>query len=332
LHISNNKNKQVYQCLSCNYKFTFKDYSWIVSAYSDYTLHKQTYKELEVKYNYSSRTIRKYFDRLNLDLKLKSTIQDNNIRSSNHNQPSSTKTTRVTTIPINLIMDTTYFGRNFGVVLFRGKEISNGTKGVIRNLYWHYITKSETVADYIIGIQVIRLTNLYSIKSFTVDNKSGLINKLQRLYPTIPIQLCQFHSILAVTKYITRNPKNKCDKELRELVRLVTTQPKQEFITKLTDWISNSNNINYLQERNHKDEYIHQNTRSALKSIITNLEYIFTKEKYPYLSIPNTTNSMEGGFGNWKYKIRLHKGLSINRKKQMIDMILRNQNEITRMK
>ena len=42
--------------------------------------------------------------------------------------------------------------------------------------------------------------------------------------------------------------------------------------------------------------------------------YIFSSEKYPYLSIPNTTNTMEGGFGHLKYKVKLHRGLAENRK------------------
>jgi hypothetical protein len=36
--------------------------TWVDRAYRDYTVHKQTYLELEEKYGLSGRTIRKYFD------------------------------------------------------------------------------------------------------------------------------------------------------------------------------------------------------------------------------------------------------------------------------
>ena len=50
--------------MKCGSKFILKDNSWIKKAYKDYTAHKQTYLELE-KYELSSKTIRKYFDKLN---------------------------------------------------------------------------------------------------------------------------------------------------------------------------------------------------------------------------------------------------------------------------
>jgi hypothetical protein len=228
---------------------------------------------------------------------------------------------------INLVMDVTYFinkssNTEIGLLLFRGKEInSNNYQNILRiHLY-----KSETVADYIKGIQAIRLAG-YSIKSFTVDNKSGLIKRLTRLYPTIPIQLCLFHFVKAVNKYLTRNPKNNCDKEIKSLLlKLKSGINSNQFAELLIQLIQT--NITYLQVRNYKGEYLHRDTSiSALNSITRNMNYIFTKERYPYLLIPNTTNSMEGGFGHLKPKVILHRGLSDNRKKQMIDTLLLKQN------
>jgi Transposase, Mutator family len=232
-------------------------------------------------------------------------------------------------------MDTTYFinreqETEIGLLLFRAKEIRNNNSNRTnstnhyQNILRIYITKSETVEDYIKGIRLIKQSG-YKIKSFTVDNKSGLIKRLITLYPTIPVQLCLFHFVKAVNKYLTRNPKNNCDKELK-LLLLKLKSDISEFIFKplLADWIKQ--NLDYINARNHKGGYLHIETVSTLKSINQNLNYIFRKQRYPYLSIPNTNNSMEGGFGHLKPKVILHRGLSEKRKKQMIDCLLMHQN------
>ena len=78
----------------------------------------------------------------------------------------------------------------------------------------------------------------------------------------------------------------------------------------------------FLKERNEQGQFQHKKLRSAFRSIKTNLPYLFTFQDYPELNIPNTTNSADGSFGQWKYKVRLHRDLNIDRKKQMIDKIL----------
>gem|GEM_PF-6649910 len=110
----------MFQCVKCFHKFTLKDKSWIEKAYEDYTIHKQTYSELEVKYSKSEDIIRKYFDEL----------QAQNLSSSS---------LVIDLEPINLIFDTTFFKRSFGVMVFRkiGKNIS-----------WKYV-KTEKLSFYL---------------------------------------------------------------------------------------------------------------------------------------------------------------------------------------
>jgi len=59
-----------------------------------------------------------------------------------------------------------------------------------------------------------------------------------------------------------------------------------------------------------------------IRSIKTNLPYLFTFQDYPELKIPSTTNSADGSFGHRKDKVRLHRHLSIERKEQLIDRLL----------
>ena len=44
-----------------------------------------------------------------------------------------------------------------------------------------------------------------------------------------------------------------------------------------------------------KESFTHQKLVSAYRSLVTNLAYLFTYKNYKHLSIPNTTNALEGG-------------------------------------
>jgi hypothetical protein len=236
-------------------------------------------------------------------------------------------------------MDTTFFGE-FGVMVFRGNP-KGGNEYV--NLYWKYVT-SEKIGDYLSGVYYLR--QFYQIESFTVDDRKGLITGLERRYKNIPVQLCQFHFVKNIFKYTGRpkfnsefkshskfksgtshnpefNPQHKPKLELMELVLRLKKLNQKQFQSELAIYLEN--NLDFIQTRtkdNHK--YLHRGIRTALSNIKRNLKYIFAYNQIQNqeLNIPKTTNSDEGSFANWKYKVKLHRHLSLTRKKQMIDEIL----------
>ena len=169
--------------------------------------------------------------------------------------------------------------------------------------------------------ELLRLRELgFTFKSFTIDGRNGLIRLLQMHFNTIPIQICNFHQVQIVTRYTTKNPQTECGKELRLLILNLKNLTKKDF----TEQLKNLQNKykDFLKERNEQNQFQHRRLRSAIRSIKTNLLYLFTYEDYPELKIPNTTNSCDGSFGQWKYKVKLHRHLRIDRLKQMIDELL----------
>ena len=83
----------------------------------------------------------------------------------------------------------------------------------------------------------------------------------------------------------------------------------------------------FLLERNYdsitgKWPFVHRRTRRAYFSLIRNLSYLFTYQRYPDLEIPNTTNSCDGSFSHWKRKISLHRGFHEKNRKIMVDYFL----------
>jgi hypothetical protein len=281
----------------------------------DYTIHKQTFLELELKYHKSEKTIRKYFDLLPKQVQgalptLHSITPNRNTKPFQFiSQPKPIVKSRV-----NIIMDTTYFGRTLGVMVFRGNP---SVSKAYSNLYWKYL-KHETLKEYHLGL--FTLSSRYYFKSFTVDNKGGLIKMLQRKYPDTPIQLCQFHMVAQILRYTTRRPQSECGKDIKKFILTLTKTDQPIFTSNLKQLIQQHSS--FIQERNHIGNYTHTDIRSALTSIHTNLPYLFTYQKYPNLNIPNTSNSAEGSFGQWKYKVKLHRHQRLDRRKQMIDTLL----------
>jgi hypothetical protein len=208
-----------------------------------------------------------------------------------------------------VMMDTTYFGRGFGVMVFK-----NSLDGVV--LYKQYV-RYETNALYLAGIAEIRRRGI-DIQAIVCDGRQGLFG----LFDDIPMQMCQFHQIQIIQRYLTKNPKTQAAIELKKLTLKLTKQTKIEFVNNLNYWYLRWSN--YLNERSKspstgKTYYTHKRLRSAYLSLKRHLPYLFVFEDYKELKIPNTTNALDGQFANLKNKLRNHNGLSKVRKMKFID-------------
>jgi hypothetical protein len=221
--------------------------------------------------------------------------------------------TGITAKSIVVLMDTTYWGRNFGVMLFRDAWSKE-------NLLKYYI-KHETNALYIQGVEQLKNRG-FTVKAIVCDGRKGLIQS----FPDLPVQMCQFHQCAIIRRYLTKNPKLQAAKELLEVVDLMKQTDKESFIGFLELWFEKWES--FLKERTvnpltKKSFYTHKRLRSAYRSLKNNLSWLFTWYEYPDLNIPNTTNAIDGHFADLKNKLRNHNGLSIKRKKKFIDGFLK---------
>jgi transposase-like protein len=210
---------------------------------------------------------------------------------------------------INLLLDTTYFGRKFGVMVFKDAITS-------QILLKQYV-KQETNQLYLQGVQEIVRRGI-KIQSITCDGRKGLLELFAK---NIPVQMCQFHQVAIIRRYLTKKPKMQASKELWELVLLLTKTDKESFTGGLQQWFNKWEaflNERKIDEKG-KKRYIHKRLRSAFRSLKNNLPYLFTWYDYMELNIPNTTNAIDGVFADLKNKLRNHNGLSIVRKQKFID-------------
>ena len=256
--------------------------------WEEYSKGKQTYQQLSEKYNCSKRTIQRKIDLHQVNIPKK--------------QPRK----------VVILMDTTYFG-SFGVMLFKDAYTKE-------NLLKYYV-KNETNILYLKGINELKNQG-FKILAIVCDGRRGLFN----LFGNIPMQMCQFHQVAIIRRYITKNPKLPASIELKELVSMLKMTDKESFEGGLEQWYSKWES--FLNERTINPEtgksyYTHKRLRSAHRSLKTNLTWLFTWYDNMELNIPNTTNAIDGHFSDLKNKLRNHNGLSIGRKRKLIDEFLK---------
>ena len=205
-------------------------------------------------------------------------------------------------------MDTTYFGRTLGVMVF--KDSITGSV-----LYKQYV-KTETNALYLFGIEEIIRRGI-KVQSIICDGRKGLF----QLFDNVPMQHCNFHQVKTIRNYLTKKPKMQASKELWQLTLLLVRTDKESFTGGLNEWYTKWNVFLNEQkiDENGKKRYVHKKLRSAYRSLKTNLPWLFTWYDHIDLNIPNTTNSIDGQFADLKNKLRNHNGLSETRKKRFID-------------
>lgn len=210
-------------------------------------------------------------------------------------------------------MDTTYWGRGFGVMLFKDSLTKE-------NLLKYYV-KTETNALYIQGINELKSLG-FQITAIVCDGRKGLIQS----FGDIPVQMCQFHQSAIIRRYLTKKPKLKAAQELMFVVDLMKQTDRESFEGALNLWFEKWEN--FLNERTVNPEtkksfYTHKRLRSAYRSLKNNLPWLFTWYDNIELNIPNTTNAIDGHFADLKNKLRNHNGLSKQRKMRFIDGFLK---------
>lgn len=214
---------------------------------------------------------------------------------------------------IIVVADTTFFTRSYGVTIFREPNLK-------KNLIWKEVY-SETPGQYDQLKNELKCSG-FNIKAVVLDGKRGV----RQVFLGIPTQMCQFHQVAIVIRYLTRKPQLEASKELKEIILSLTICTEKEFTELLLNWHNKWKE--FLKERTvnpftGKWFYTHKKLRSAYRSLKTNLPYLFTYQKYPELNIPNTCNSIDGSFTTLKNLLRIHRGMNRKNRYKMICQILR---------
>jgi hypothetical protein len=210
------------------------------------------------------------------------------------------------------VADVTFFKREYGFLVYR-------IPGIQRNPYTKKVY-SETIAHYREGRIVLEQEG-FVFQAIVLDGRPGI----RALFADIPVQMCHFHQKQIMTRYLTRNPKLLAAIELKALAGTITHTTEEELTKALTHWHEKWSV--FLKEKTTLEgtthwRYTHRRIRSAYRSLMANLPFLFTYQKHPELNIPTTTNSLDGTFSHLKDLTRVHRGASLQLKEKMIAEIL----------
>jgi len=279
--------------LACKFQFQSKRRKSRLQTklWKEYVCGKQTLKDLSGKYHRSKKWINRQLDAVK--------ISPNKLPDPQ---------------PVIVVADITFFTRGYGILVIREPNLK-------KNIYWKEVS-IENPEVYWQARNKIEQQG-FTLKAAVIDGKRGV----KGVFLDLPVQMCQFHQIAIVNRYLTRKPKLEAGKELRSIALSLTHSTENEFTVLLENWYSKWKD--FLKEKSLNLEtqrwrFTHKRLRSAYRSLKTNLQYLFTYQKYPELKIPNTTNSLDGTFSYFKTLLRIHRGMNKAKRYKAICEILKN--------
>jgi len=214
------RGRQRFQCLACNRQFIppANKTRFRLKLRKEYVWNKQTLKQLAEKYKRSIRWVQKQLDLAPTD--------------------------RIRREPQKIIAvtDTTYFGRGYGVLVIRCPRLR-------KNLHFHEVV-SEAPSEYLKARQELEGRG-YVIEGAVIDGKRGV----SAVFSDLPVQLCQFHQVSIMRRYLTLRPKLLAGKELRALALSLTTSTEKIFCELLDLWYQKWRT--FLQEKTYDQDGIH---------------------------------------------------------------------------
>ncbi len=275
---------QLYVCRECRYQFRNRNEVSTEELWRSYQDGKQTVTELSATYRLSQSTIKRRLGEV----------------SKKWVQP-----------PLKgggfIHLDTTYWGRGFGVLL--ALDSSTGFP-----LYMSFV-KSETTRDYEDAVCSIRERGFH-IQGIIIDGKKSLFSS----FAEYPIQMCQFHMKQITKRYLTLHPKLLAARELKSLMANLAGKRKDEFEREYeqwkTTWRDTLNRRSTLKSG--KTQFTHRRLRSAMHSIDFYLPYLFTYQRQECTGMPNTNNKLEGTFTDLKKNLNNHSGMPQENRKRFI--------------
>ena len=190
-----------------------------------------------------------------------------------------------------------------------------------KRVLWHKYIRYETPADYQEGINRLTSHN-FKIDGVVCDGLRGMFQHLSGY----KVQMCQYHQLRIVQRYLTRSPELPASIELLAILNTLCHTDKERFIGSFEGWCEWWDDFlkeRTLDKQTGKGRYVHKRLRSARLSIKRNMPYLWTWYDYIEFGMPNTNNAFEGMFTDLKTKLRNHAGMSKEHRKKFIDEYFR---------
>ncbi|MDR1197654.1 MAG: hypothetical protein LBK94_01395 [Prevotellaceae bacterium] len=116
-----------------------------------------------------------------------------------------------------VLIDATYWGRNFGVVVFKDAHR--------KKILWRKFVRYETLADYQEGV-VCPEDNGFKINGIVRDGLRGIFSLLSKY----KVHMCRYHQVNIVKRYLTLQPELEASKELLNIINILAHSNREDFL------------------------------------------------------------------------------------------------------
>ena len=297
--------KQRYFCKQCNFSFLLlrhdvknkNEFIW----FKKWIIERQVYKYLVRDSGYSQSKIQRIFNQY---LNSAPVVE---IRSK----------TRV-----HLLIDGSYFPNGLCLILYYDHNL--------RYVQLYRETNQEKYTEIKEDLQNLKKLGV-DVYSVTCDGHKAILKSIKKVFPNAIIQRCLVHIKRQVRNYLSSKPKLEQSASLLKLSNQLTSIKSIEdsniWLGAFFNWYKiNHEFINQKTQSQNTGRfwYTHKNLHAAfslLENAIPNMFNYLDDEQ-----IPNTTNRIENYFTHLKDKLRIHRGLRFEAKKNFIKWYLYMKN------
>ena len=309
--------KQSFRCKICGHVFQNKSRIRLEKNHQlflSYSLRKQTLSELADDAWVSIKTVHR---------KLTSIFKEK-VEISNANSNIRLNPNLSSYISSILILDATFFGRKGSETQWWLLVAIDGITGDI--LASKHILQ-ETKEDYEILLHYLSHAGYPHPHFAVIDGRNGVDTTIHKYYHNLLIQLCQAHKIATIDRYLLKYPRIESYKVLKEITHGMVYTDIVTFLWQLSEFRKKYDEDFRKQEletKTLKDRYVHSRLHLAYNSLMRSRDQLFVcldfiqtlQENHPTLKNPiiNTSNRIEWIFSHLKPKVKLHRGLSKERR------------------
>jgi hypothetical protein len=225
---------------------------------------------------------------------------------------------------VHIIIDGTYFTRDICLVVYRNSEIK------CTQLY--RLSDNERYEEIKEDFENLRALNI-RVQSITCDGHRATLKAIRKVFKKeITVQRCVVHIQRMSRIWLTKAPKSIAGQELLKLTqqihRITTHEQKLYWLRALYDW--DVVHQSFLQEKSFSAQsnrywYTHKMVRRVRYLLIHAFPNMFH-----YLDdnkIHKSTNALESFFGHLKDNLSIHRGLTVNHRKNFIQWYLYLRNK-----
>jgi hypothetical protein len=297
--------KQRYFCKQCNFSFLLlrhdvknkNEFIW----FKKWIIERQVYKYLVRDSGYSQSKIQRIFNQY---LNSAPVVE---VRSK----------TRV-----HLLIDGSYFPNGLCLILYYDHNL--------RYVQLYRETNQEKYTEIKEDLQNLKKLGV-DVYSVTCDGHKAILKSIKKVFPNAIIQRCLVHIKRQVRNYLSSKPKLEQSVSLLKLSNQITSIKSIEdsniWLGAFFNWYKiNHEFINQKTQSQNTGRfwYTHKNLHAAfslLENAIPNMFNYLDDEQ-----IPNTTNRIENYFTHLMDKLRIHRGLRFEAKKNFIKWYLYMKN------